>query len=75
LCLAIGEYNPGDACEIMQAAFLDLGAGSQIPPLFGVMDAATDWAEWSSTAELNAYALDWCNRAPCGSHRLSDLCR
>lgn len=41
-----------------------LGAGSPIPPLFGIMDAATDWAEWASITELKAYALACYNRLP-----------
>jgi hypothetical protein len=57
LCDAIAECHPEDACILMEAALLDLGAGSPIPPLFSVMDAAIDWAEWASTAELKAYAL------------------
>ena len=57
LCLSIGNCDPQDACEIMEAALLDLGAGQLQPPLFSVMDAAADWAEWASVTELKAYAL------------------
>lgn len=57
LCMAIAACHPEDACQIMEAALLDLGAGQPVPPLFSVMDAATDWADWASPAELKAYAL------------------
>ena len=57
LCLSIANCDPKDACEIMEAALLELGAGAPVPPLLGVMDAATDWAEWASVIELKAYAL------------------
>lgn len=62
LCHAIADCHPEDACILMEAALLDLGAGAPIPPLFSVRDAATDWAEWASNAELKAYALACYNR-------------
>ena len=57
LCLSIANCDPQDACQIMEAALVDLGAGSPQPPLLGVMDAARDWADWASVTELKAYAL------------------
>ena len=57
LCLSIANCDPKDACQIMEAALVDLGAGAPIPPLLSVMDAATGWAEWASITELKAYAL------------------
>jgi hypothetical protein len=62
LCLSIANCDPQDACQIMEAALVDLGAGAPVPPLFGIMEAATDWAEWANTAELKAYALTCYNR-------------
>ena len=56
LCLAIGNCDPQDACLIMEAALLDLGPGQPFPPLFSIMDAARDWAEWASVPELKAFA-------------------
>lgn len=62
LCLAIGNCDPLDACEIMEAALIDLSAGQPRPPLMSVMDEATDWADFATTAELKAYALACFNR-------------
>ena len=55
--MAIANCHPQDACEIMEAALVDLGAGAPVPPLLGVMSEAISWAEWASVAELKAYAL------------------
>jgi hypothetical protein len=62
LCLAIADCDRQDACEIMEAALLDLGAGQPRPPLFSVMDEAAEWADFAITAELKAYALACFNR-------------
>ena len=64
LCLAIGNCHPHDACQIMAAALFDLGPGAPFPPLFGFMEAATDWAEWASVPERKAYALAAFNHLP-----------
>lgn len=64
LCLAITECEPEDACIIMEAALMDLGAGQPRPPLFSVMEEATHWADFASVAELKAYALACFNRMP-----------
>ena len=62
LCLAIADCDRQDACEIMEAALLHLGAGQPRPPLFSVMDEAAEWADFAVTAELKAYALACFNR-------------
>ena len=62
LCLAIADCDRQDACEIMEAALLDLCAGPPIPPLLSLMDEAGEWADFAVTAELKAYALACFNR-------------
>ena len=57
LYMAIGNCDPQDARQLMEAALLDLGAGQPFPPLFSVMEAANDWALWAVVTELKAYAL------------------
>jgi len=65
LCLAIGDCDPRDACEIMVAALSDLAAGQPSAPLLSFMDTAAFWADLACETELKAYLLAcWSRLSP-----------
>ena len=57
LLAAIYACHPADAAFIMEDRLRALGAGQPVPPLFGLMTEARDWASFASPSELKAYAV------------------
>ena len=55
LAEAIGECDPRDAIQIMDAAIADLAIGAPLPPLFDFESQAEAWSSWASQTELCAY--------------------
>lgn len=49
-----------DAEAVAESVFA--GAGQPCPPLFGLMDEASWWADWADPREIEAYALACFNR-------------